>query len=32
MEKMNETEVKFKCPSCGGKYSLNEFLEHNSDA
>ena len=29
---MNETEVKFKCPSCGGKYSLNEFLEHNSDA
>ena len=29
---MNTTEVKFECPNCEGKYSLNEFLEHNSDA
>ncbi len=32
MKKMNTTEVKFECPNCEGKYSLNEFLEHNSDA
>ena len=32
MKKMNTTEVKFECPGCGGKYGLDMFLKHNSEA
>jgi len=29
---MNATEVSFECPGCGGKYGLDMFLKHNSEA